>query len=619
MIAKDNSLKQDRRDYSRQQQEEQSQRQRMQHDIQQLQQQIRRIEQDIHGLENSGQNKAAMYNSKFPLLLQQIEAKKQSGQLRGEVFGPIGMHVQMREGYEEWGQALERALGPNVFNFVVSKYTDRPILDKLMRECGCITPIVIQSSTQRYQVQSHAPSHVVAMLDAIHIPEDVIFNCLVDQANIERTYFVNEESEITRNHIENVNGLDRLKYNASAFITKSATTVKYASGNQSSEVSSYPYRGFLAKDLTSYVENSKREREEKLHELQVLQQQYQQAGQGNAYTSMIAKIDTELQQISSQMRNKNREKKHLDDQMSELENAKQIDTSNLESEAEELKQEIANLTQQEEEKASSLSVLQVEATQYKQAEREIEIEKQKIQKQLQTLMGQLEQLSHDVETAKRTVDKLRRQVDVTKADVHKAESVVEKVNHDLVQSQQHAAEETQKLVPDWDGNPLPLGRKETKEALDRKAMELRAELTQGKRQAGLQGFTLEIAKERNDKAQATVASMIMIFETIQSSYEQLKHDIKERKERWVDTLKGTTKKVRLKFDEYVQEKGATGTVVFDHQAKTLELKVQIDAEDTNTLANDVRNLSGGERSYVTFSLLQALGHVVRYTFPLTYK
>ncbi len=70
--------------------------------------------------------------------------------------------------------------------------------------------------------------------------------------------------------------------------------------------------------------------------------------------------------------------------------------------------------------------------------------------------------------------------------------------------------------------------------------------------------------------------------------------------------------MQAKFDTYIQARGSSGRVKFDHRGGRLEMEVQVDNRDKNTVSNDISNLSGGERSFVNFSLQLALGHVVSF-------
>ena len=57
-------------------------------------------------------------------------------------------------------------------------------------------------------------------------------------------------------------------------------------------------------------------------------------------------------------------------------------------------------------------------------------------------------------------------------------------------------------------------------------------------------------------------------------------------------------------------------MTFDHDARTLTITSQTDNQSHLTKCDDMRQMSGGERSYTTLCLLMALGHVVECPFRL---
>lgn len=93
-------------------------------------------------------------------------------------------------------------------------------------------------------------------------------------------------------------------------------------------------------------------------------------------------------------------------------------------------------------------------------------------------------------------------------------------------------------------------------------------------------------------------------------WEDQKKDFRKRNKLWKFRLKSNETIIRKHFDLYLQKKGFAGTVEFDHELRLLKLICQTDCENETTRAKDVRQLSGGERSYTTLCLLLALGHVV---------
>ena len=68
------------------------------------------------------------------------------------------------------------------------------------------------------------------------------------------------------------------------------------------------------------------------------------------------------------------------------------------------------------------------------------------------------------------------------------------------------------------------------------------------------------------------------------------------------------------FDEILNKKGSSGVIEFDHKKKQLNLVVQKDNRDEKSQTNDVKALSGGERSFTTLSLLLALGESLETPF-----
>lgn len=97
---------------------------------------------------------------------------------------------------------------------------------------------------------------------------------------------------------------------------------------------------------------------------------------------------------------------------------------------------------------------------------------------------------------------------------------------------------------------------------------------------------------------------------IRDQIKKSEKNLNDRLLKWQMQLKYLEKSVAKNFDSYLQKKAYAGTVKFNHAEKLLHLETQTDNFDENTQCSDVRQLSGGERSYTTLSLLLALGLVV---------
>jgi chromosome segregation ATPase len=139
---------------------------------------------------------------------------------------------------------------------------------------------------------------------------------------------------------------------------------------------------------------------------------------------------------------------------------------------------------------------------------------------------------------------------------------------------------------------------------------LEAKVKRGREQAGLEGRSIPIANERLMKAKADFKESKESYLRLRELLDSLKQDAKDRKVKWGKMLKKNQNNVSNKFDYYMQHKGFSGKVGFDHDNCALHLTCQVDNQDDTSRTDDVRQLSGGERSYTTLCLLLALGHVV---------
>lgn len=112
-------------------------------------------------------------------------------------------------------------------------------------------------------------------------------------------------------------------------------------------------------------------------------------------------------------------------------------------------------------------------------------------------------------------------------------------------------------------------------------------------------------------------SDVAYSESLNSTLQNLEEDYKTRAVKWSKMLNNNSQTVKRCFDKYLQKKGFAGDLTIDHETKKLHINCQTDNRDEKTQCNDVRQLSGGERSFTTLSLLMALGHVVC-LLPLKY-
>ena len=84
-------------------------------------------------------------------------------------------------------------------------------------------------------------------------------------------------------------------------------------------------------------------------------------------------------------------------------------------------------------------------------------------------------------------------------------------------------------------------------------------------------------------------------------------DLKVRRKKWRQFRSHIVTMTNETFNDILNRKGSSGELNFSHNDGTLDLSVQKDSEQESTQTDDVKALSGGERSFTTLALLLALG------------
>eukprot|EP01039_Chlorochromonas_danica_P001809 gene1809-1976_t len=539
---------------------------------------------------------------------------------RGPVVGPVGTCVALKEGMEEWSQALERTLGPLLRAFIVTDADDRDRLSALAarRNLRNLT-IVTQPGHERYRVQgiSGGEGSVLLALGCLNVEHDIVFNCLVDQLNIDRVALGKNEDAILQNYVEGQGRSQRLRYGLTSAIDARGNVIKYLNGNQSSEANRFPFLNVLAKssvEVLASIQQSIGEKERQVVSLR--NQKLGVAGEVSSGRKKLDSMDSQLSRITKEISKLQRDKREAETKLAEQQDASRIDTTALEQEISELKSSIETVSNQ-------MDLLQVEINDSKQEMEEKLKEKRRVEAERGQLVDQAKQQEKRIEEimrrrrlAERKLSDIKKRVDDKKQEASRYQTQLAKAHEDLNTRTEYAMEETKKLIADWDEEPLDIDDHETRAFLDKKSKELKAELIQGQNDAGLRGESVEMVKKRYEKAKNDFEKAQRVMEEVEKNLDSLQSDKEQRRKKWLGALRANTKSTKEKFDNYVQAKGAAGTVEFNHKEHSLTVQFQVDNADQTSIRNDVRNLSGGERSFVTFSLLLALGHVIESPFRL---
>lgn len=321
-------------------------------------------------------------------------------------------------------------------------------------------------------------------------------------------------------------------------------------------------------------------------------------------------LDSQAKTVGDKVRLHFRKKSELEVQREECISVGQIDTSGYEREAEEVSEAITTMSGDINRLASDVDISRDEL-------KAASIEKEKVDKKKAHLTFELREVEESINSAltrkddaHKTCVAIQQQFDRKMKQCEEIRTSMQKTLDAVSEKTAIAAAETEKLVIGWDGEPLHVKEKETTDYLLKSIASKRALYEKGRALAGLEGKSKASLTEKIDKDSKAYNDELSKYHGLRKLIETLEEDYTSRLRKWHMIRDESAKQVKHMFDRYMQKKGFAGNIKFDNENMTLHITCQTDNGDEKTKCSDVRQLSGGERSYTTLSLLMALGHVV---------
>ena len=175
--------------------------------VSQLEYQVRGIDSKIRGMESSSGNSLDVFGHRCNKVKQLVDRATQQRKFRGPVLGPVGFFCKVQPGKEEFAALAEAAIGPGALDrFVVFNDADRKLFQKIRRDAGCQSDCNVfqQSQHSRYNIPE-APQGVETVASVVTIENDLIFNCLVDNAKIDQKALARSKEDSEANLLDKDN------------------------------------------------------------------------------------------------------------------------------------------------------------------------------------------------------------------------------------------------------------------------------------------------------------------------------------------------------------------------------------------------------------------------------
>ncbi len=556
-------------------------------------------------------------------------AIQQDSQLKGVIIGPVGTLLTLRPEHKRYKDAVHHTLMPVRAAFINTS-NDKRVMDRavdIMRKNGCRGEIINQPKSKSYSLPSLGYDNAVTVMDALNInmpdgqAKDQVRNLLTDRIGWHLRVLVKTETDYKPFMTKDDRGRERwISSQQKDCIAADRTVISVDRlGNRVRTPAKGRESSYLSEDAKELVAELEEALGYARGEMDAHDREEPTAVSVNG---QINKLRSDQNRLEGELREVGKDLKKVGHELRESEEAeKGDDTTAYEEELGELRVHKAAAQGELEGMESDLREKRAYADGIKTELNSIAAREEELKVLMETKETALAEEIKRVQNAERVLTKLRKDDAASKATREASEKLAAERQEDFEAVLSKAEEQTRELVRDWDGQPIELDRKDTKVRLASQAKAATEHLEAEKARNEVSGLTLEVAAERYKAAKGTYTSAVETHNLLTEQIEKMTVDEGNRKRAYRAHLDASARRVDMLFTKYLSAKGFSGDIHFEHPTATnelqrgrLHLRVNKDGNDlgdgTDTKGGDVRQLSGGERSFTTLCLLLALGHVV---------
>jgi chromosome segregation ATPase len=507
-------------------------------------------------------------------------------------IGPIGLRISIPD--SKWVKGCETCIGPLLQTYLVHSSKDEEEFFKLLSEKNIRTErlrVIRQPfRTEQYTNLPSMPEGSVTVLSKINSDHPHIKNILADHAKAERCVLVDDKNQAM--NLLNQRNPNRGVYSSIVDVSGMQYSLTPNGGGIVSDPSNLDRPTTLA-DTQSQMQTYSARLKEKEKEMTALK-------------SEMLKLTPKMQEASVE-RDKSRKL------LATL--ARAVDEYNEEINT--IQNEPLPADQTESKRSWEASIEEIN--------KDINValeEKKKTEELMKEARKGLEPFDEQINELKRQLEEKMKEVDEGEEQIKKVAGYYEKLK--MKQTQVHEAKaninnllatkegelkakkgENDAKVKELEAQGKPrveLKKTETPSFLIAQANQLQKQLEEQKNHRDIAVIHPEYVASK-EKLNA-MDEELTIYKTL---YHKSVNSLTKRKELYMKLVYELSKRLKYKFRQNLQHKGFQGQLLIDHTTKTLEINV---VPNNKALQTDTSQLSGGERSFSTVSLLMAMWEVM---------
>lgn len=580
-----------------------------------IQRQLGGVAGRIRDLEASSADSLSMLGPNVKKVYEMIQRHTSSGKFRGPVIGPIAHYIKIAAGKEKYAAIAEKAIGRGMLDrFVVTSDEDRRLLQNIRKQVGCKSDcgILQTKNCARFRVMPFDINGVERVCSVLNVENDLVFNTLVDNANIDRValcddkassenllYYVRDGKDAIRGPIQDVYYLP----NGGKWTVKG--------GNKADILDGKALRQTLGVDRSELIAQAREE------EMQLKTELQQARAEHNRLEHEHTELQRQWNQYKRQLRTNTEKSEKLINEISELKDVieastnVEIDTSDQEQEIQDLERELEEVDNKDEKFKEDIKNLMQVVEDIKAKINEVSerienvIEESKAaEERLTQFLQNRTQQEDQLERKRQKLDKYRAAVDTSRekldslekdkiAALRKAQLLtfqhqinrkvesLDEIPEDI--ADEPSEDDLEAIQPPEDGSIREPGFYEAKMG------KIRDKIEREKQKRNISRDDKATAHEKYQRALDDYFSQQQLVQEVESKIVVLEKDLQKRIHKRGDIQDYLERFTDLKFKELLRLNNFQGSVTFDHENQSLDLRAG-KSSDKKSVSKDVKNL-----------------------------
>lgn len=529
------------------------------------------------------------------------------------VFYPAGEYFSVRKGYEKWRDAIETFLNLFPLSAIVNiaSRRDRDTLIAMGHHHGIPDLNVVSID---YEGDLLIPENQLPMtqrpsiLDALEFKNNIVKKAAIVQTRLERCILCQDYKEVLTVTGDGPNR--SMPRNVHSIVTIEGDIHQVRHGKPSLTSNRKKPQGLLSLNTEETLRMiSVQIREAKQNEDSWVQKERAWYNENRKRQEAFDEVRKQLREFDSKKRQVSNRIHQIQDRLDQIaQEDGEGELASMRTQQQQIEEDNAQKEQKVEQISNEIEALDQRIMSLKSAWDSVNNRFQDMQKKVRELESKISRISRTASTNSWKIE-LENRLKLTK----QAKNNLEKKREQKAKEIEEKKEEVRSSVALL-GEDTRVREKLSVQLCKREVELFEEKLQRERKQMGVQS---------NAEIEAKFEAKKKEFEELQTKYKSIKREgsrmenLEKRQKLTYEELRNESQQqICKRFTRFLSQRKAEGSVAIDHEQHTVSLSVRMDSTSQieSSQVQNIKVLSGGEKSFVTLSLIMATTHIIESPF-----